>query len=187
VRLCHSLSVNSSLTEICLANNKIGDTAATTMGTALKENSTLATLDLACCGISGNGCAALFNSLCRAARTISLSELSLSHNMIHVKCAEALGTMLTVVTSLTKLNIMGCVGEKGCAAVCKGIANNSSLRELDLRGFRRNLQEGIHDVAKDAIVTVVVSNTCIIKILNNFGLEERPVHEHRKRPCSMRA
>jgi len=63
-------------------------------------------------------------------------------------------------------------------AVCDGIANNPSLRELDLQGVNRNLKEGIQDQAKEAIAKVLAPNTCSIriKILNEFGLEQGPTH-----------
>jgi len=177
VGLIRSLSANSSLTEICLAFNvMIGDEGATAMGLALKTNSTLMRLDLGRCGMSSIGCAVLCDGLCEAAGTVSLSELSFSYNPIKDKGAEAVRRMLTVVTSLTKLHLAGCVGEKGCEAVCQGIANSPSLRELDLQGVGRNSHEGIPDQAKDAIAKVLASNTRSIKILNDFGLEQGPAH-----------
>ena len=177
VGLIQSLGANSSLTEICLAFNvMIGDEGATAMGVALKTNSTMVRLDLGRCGMSGIGCAALCDGLCEAAGTVSLLELSLSYNPIKDKGAEAVRRMLTAVTSLTKLHLAGCVGEKGCEAVCQGIANSPSLRELDLQGVERNSHEGIQDRAKDAIAKVLASNTRSIKILNDFGLEQGPAH-----------
>jgi len=82
--------------------------------------------------------------------------------------------MLTAVTSLTKLCLTSCVEGTGCVAVCEGIANSSSLRELDL--LHRNLKEGIHNQANDAIAKALAPNTCSnrIKILNEFGLEQGP-------------
>jgi len=154
------------------------DEGATAIGTILKTNRTLVTLDFECFAISFKGCAALCDSLCEAALTVSLSDLSLSQNTLHVTArgAEAVQKILTAVTSLTKLHLKGCVREKGCKAVCEGIVNNSTLRELDLRGVLPNPKHEIQDQAKDAIVKALASNTCIVKILNDCGLERGPAH-----------
>jgi len=179
----------TSVAETCLAENTMGDKGAMAMGTALKTNRTLKTLDLARCGISGNGCAALCDSLCEAAHTVALSELSLD-NGVAFRCpgsfsektntlngAQAVRRMLTAVTSLTNLRLKNFLdGETACANLCEGIANNSSLRELDLRGVHLNNKEGIQDEAKDAIIKALASNTSGIKIFNDFGLQRGPAH-----------
>jgi len=205
VLLSQGLAINSSLIGICLADNMardktsvadtslaentIGDKGAMAMGTALKTNCTLKTLDLARCGISSNGCAALCDSLFEAAHTIALSELSLD-NEVAVRCpdsfpektntlhgAQAVRRMLTAVTSLTNLRLKNYLdGETACATLCKGIANNSTLRVLDLRGVYLNTKEGIQDEAKDGIIKAVASNASGIKIFNDFGLQRGPAH-----------
>jgi len=71
--LSHSLNDNVMRTEIYLAYNYISNKGATAIGTALKANTSLATLDLDNFGMSDNRCAALFDILCKAALTVLLS------------------------------------------------------------------------------------------------------------------
>ena len=85
--LGQGLSMNSSLTEIRLSANQIGDEGATAMGTALITNHTLTTLNLGDCQIGSAGCVVLGEGL---GVNSSLTEICLAPTTLETRAPQPL-------------------------------------------------------------------------------------------------
>ncbi|KAG0025896.1 hypothetical protein BGZ82_009786 [Podila clonocystis] len=92
--LSEALKTNTTLTNLDLWGNSIGDNGAQSLAEALKNNSTLTTLDLWRNSIGDNGALALAELL---ERNSSLTTLSLGYNSIGPKGAQELYQLETLV------------------------------------------------------------------------------------------
>ncbi|CAH3103680.1 unnamed protein product, partial [Porites lobata] len=132
VTLSKALSVNSSLTNLDLSYNSIGDSGAASLSQALAVNSSLTNLDLTGNDIGCSGAAPLSQAL---AVNSSLTNLDLHGNSIGYSGAASLSQALAVNSSLTNLNLSGNrIGDSGAASLSQALAVNSSLTNLDLHG-----------------------------------------------------
>ena len=130
VSLSKALSVNSSLTNLDLSDNTVGDSGAVSLSQALAVNSSLTNLDLTRNSIRDFGAASLSQAL---SVNSSLTNLDLSGNDIGYAGAASLSQALAVNSSLTHLNLRGnCIGFSGAASLSQSLAVNSSLTNLYL-------------------------------------------------------
>ena len=128
--LSQALTVNSSLTNLNLSHNSIGDTGAASLSQALTVNSSLTNLDLGSNSIGHTGAASLSQAL---TVNSSLTNLDLSWNSIGHTGAASLSQALTVNSSLTNLDLSkNCIGLTGAAFLSRALSVNSSLTNLDL-------------------------------------------------------
>ncbi|XP_053540755.1 uncharacterized protein LOC108272815 isoform X26 [Ictalurus punctatus] len=117
-----------------LTGNKLGDSGVKRVS-ALLENPQckVKNLRLECCGVSGEGCAALASAL--RSNPSHLRELNLSDNKLGDSGVKSLSAVLE--NPLCKLEILGLykcgISDEGCAALTSALRSNPShLRELDL-------------------------------------------------------
>ena len=130
VSLFKVLSVNSSLTDLNLSRNSIGDSGAASLSQALAVNSSLTNLNLMDNDIHPSGAASLSQAL---AVNSSLTNLNLMDNGIGPSGAASLSQALAVNSSLTNLSLRGTfIGDSGAACLSQNLAVNSSLTNLDL-------------------------------------------------------
>ena len=128
--LSQALAVNSSLTNLDLSANSIGDSGAASLSQALAVNSSLTNLNLMDNGIGPSGAASLSQAL---AVNSSLTNLSLTFNGISDSEVAPLSQALAVNSSLTNLNLSdNDIGDSGAASLSQALAVNSSLTNLDL-------------------------------------------------------
>ena len=128
--LSQALAANSSLTNLSLWNNKIGDSGATSLSQALAANSFLTKLELGCNEIGPSGAASFFQAL---AANSSLTNLHLECNMIGDSGAASLSQALAANSSLTNLSLWSSeIGDSGAASLSQALAANSSLTNLSL-------------------------------------------------------
>ena len=130
--LSQALVVNTSLTNLCLCGNSIGDSGAASLSQALSVNPSLTNLDLSWNSIGDSGAASLSQAL---AANSSLTNLDLSENSFGESGSAFLSQALAVNSSLTKLDLrrMNSIGDSGAASLSQALAVNSSLTNLDLR------------------------------------------------------
>ena len=100
--LAEALKVNSTLTELNLRANRIGDQVATGLAEALKENSTLTKLNLCFNDIGHQGATGLAKALKVNSK---LAELNLDGNDIGDQSATGLAEALKVNSTLTDLRL----------------------------------------------------------------------------------
>jgi hypothetical protein len=148
--IVEALKVNSSLLELGLGFNQIGESCAAaiaassilqeldlrgTLGAAaiaeaLKMSSSRQKLDLGCSSIGDSGAAAIANAL--KVNSILL-ELDLGGGRIGAVGATAIAEALKVNASLQKLDLdFNKVGDSGAAAFAEALKVNSCLQELGL-------------------------------------------------------
>ncbi|XP_076836609.1 NACHT, LRR and PYD domains-containing protein 12-like [Brachyhypopomus gauderio] len=136
--LCSALRSNPSshLRELNLNYNKLGDSGVKQLSALLEDpHCTLEKLDLSCCSITEEGCAALCSAL-RSNYASHLRELNLNYNKPGDSGMNQLSTLLEDPhCTLEKLHLSDCsIREEGCAALCSALKSNTSsqLRELKL-------------------------------------------------------
>ena len=130
VSLSQALAVNSSLTNLDVSRNSIGNSGAASLSQALVVNTSLTNLDLSWNSIGDS--ASLSQAL---AANSSLTNLDLSENSFGESGSAFLSQALAVNSSLTKLDLrrMNSIGDSGAASLSQALAVNSSLTNLDLR------------------------------------------------------
>ena len=122
----------TSLTQLDLSYNSIGDVFAASLSEALTANSSLTNLDLSYNSIGAVGAASLFQAL---TANSSLTNLNLSDNSIGDDGAASLSQALTANSSLTNLNLSyNSIGADGAASLLQALTANSSLTNLNLSG-----------------------------------------------------
>lgn len=131
--LAKSLCKNTSLSQLCLKKNPIGDKGAVELSKALEDNLTLNVLDLDMCMISSTGGIALATMLRRNA---ALNELILSHNNIGDESAEQFSLALRHNGTCHTLWLHGdhTISKVGISSLCESIQHNHSMKKLWLPG-----------------------------------------------------
>ena len=120
----------TSLTQLVLTGNSIGDAFAASLSEALTANSSLTNLNLSYNSIGAVGAASLFQAL---TANSSLTNLDLSGNSIGAVGAASLSQALTANSSLTDLDLCdNSIGDDGAASLLQALKANSSLTNLNL-------------------------------------------------------
>ena len=124
------LAVNTTLTDLDLSWNGIGDNGARSLSEALQVNTTLTDLDLSGNGIGASGAGFLSKALLMNA---TLSDLDLSGNGIGDSGADSLSEALTVNATLTHLNLsLNEIDASGVGSLSKALKENTKLTDLNL-------------------------------------------------------
>ena len=129
--LCKLLtSSHSTLEDLNIAHNTIGEEGVTAVAKMLVENKSLTVLRLFGCHISGQGASELAAALCKNS---TLKYLYLDDNPIGVEGASSMSDMLQHNTSLEHLWLCDdSVGEEGVRQLINSLKHNQTLRELRL-------------------------------------------------------
>ncbi|KFH68943.1 hypothetical protein, variant [Podila verticillata NRRL 6337] len=129
-RLAEALKNNSTLTTLDLRGNSIGDNGAQALSETLKTNSTLTTLDLRGNSIGDNGAQALSKTL---KTNSTLTILDLQENSIGDSGAQALAEALKINSTLSTLHFKrNSIGDNGAQALSEALKTNSTLTTLNL-------------------------------------------------------
>ncbi|KAF9949481.1 hypothetical protein BGZ72_008762 [Mortierella alpina] len=212
--LAEALKTNSTLTTLELSYTDIGDDGAQALAEALKVNSTLTTLGLSATHIGSDGFQMLAEALktnsglvtlnlglvslfftppCTGAAqawaealkvNVTLSELTLTCNLLEDNGIHALAQALTINTSLTRLNLIdsslndngaqvlaevlkaestlamlglkkNSIGPQGAQALAEALKTNLTLVSLDLES------NGIRSSGAQALAEALKSNTAL--------------------------
>ena len=129
--LCELLnSLNTTLKDLSLAFNTIGEEGVTAVAKMLVENKSLTWLWLFGCHISGQGASKLAAALCKNS---TLKCLYMQYNPIGVEGASSMSDMLQHNTSLEELTLRdGSIGEEGVHQLINSLKHNQTLRGLRL-------------------------------------------------------
>ena len=154
----------TSLTQLDLRGNSIGDAFAASLSKALTANSSLTDLDLSYNSIGDDGAASLSEAL---TANSSLTDLNLSGNSIGAVGAASLSQALTANSSLTNLNLSrNFIGDDGVLSLSQALTANSSLTNLDLR------LNGIGAVGAASLLQALTANSSLTNLdlrLNSIG------------------
>eukprot|EP00798_Chlamydomonas_sp_ICE-L_P005911 gene5911-33483_t len=117
------------LTHVNLANNSLGNKAATRLGNMLSENSTLAFLDLSWNLIKAEGAQGLQEGL---EVNTGLTSLNLSWNGLENEGGVFMGLAIKANQSLKLLDLSHTrISSRGCLTIAEGLRENTTL-ELNL-------------------------------------------------------
>ncbi|XP_036447895.1 NACHT, LRR and PYD domains-containing protein 12-like [Colossoma macropomum] len=135
--LVKALKSNSSsqLRELNLSYNEPGDSGVKEISNLIEDpNCKLEMLQLEWCGITGEGCAALFKAL-KSNPSSHLRELNLNYNKLGDAVVKQISDLLKDPhCKLEKLDMYDCsITGEACAALFKALKSNpSQLRDLNL-------------------------------------------------------
>ncbi|XP_065900976.1 leucine-rich repeat-containing protein 74B-like [Dysidea avara] len=119
---------NTSLEELDMSQNAIGQDGATAIAQAITNNKTLKQLNISICEITAIGATAIANSLLH---NTSLEELHMSCNAIGEDGATAIAQAITNNKTLKQLNISKCeITATGATAIANSLLHNTSLEVL---------------------------------------------------------
>ena len=125
-----ALTLNTTLTQLSVADNRIGDAGAIALAEALTVNAMLTKLDVSSNHIGDAGASALAEALTSNA---TLTKLDVSSNHIGKAGAGALAEALTSNATLTKPDVSSSqIGNSGASALAEALKVNATLMELDL-------------------------------------------------------
>jgi len=155
VALAHVLKYNTTVTELNLSGNDIGDAGAGRLAGELQSIPTLKVLKLIRNGIGDAGVTGLAGAL-KFNRT--LTELSFSDNCIGVAGAEGVADLLKSNKALTELDLsFNEIGDEGAAALADGLKSNTTLLVLYLSA--NGITNGVTGLADG-----LKSNTALSKL-----------------------
>ncbi|KAF9276164.1 hypothetical protein BGZ68_010214 [Mortierella alpina] len=130
LELCKSLKNNSTLRELHLAGNSIGDSGARAISEALKTNSTLIILDLVGNSIKDDGARALSEAL---KINLTLTSLDLRSNLIGYDGFLILFEVARTNPTMTTLDLRGnLIVDNSALAFSDALRTNSTMLTLDL-------------------------------------------------------
>ncbi|EGD72111.1 hypothetical protein PTSG_11549 [Salpingoeca rosetta] len=189
--LCNALLDNDTLAELSLSNNRLGNAAAVQLGRMLANNTGLSTLDLSWNCIQDAGIRAIAQSLeanvsltklnlqgngiynagaaalaLAIKNNTTLTSLDLSHNNIRDEGAELLASALKSAPGLEHISLaLNPISAKGLKAVLYAIAENSTIRSLDIGGLEmdeecRQILNTIQS-ARELSTTTAVPSTAV--------------------------
>jgi len=132
--LAHAVLHNSALLTLGLRGCQIADLGASALATALGSNSTLTSIDLYANSVGDKGVSELCSHL-KMNEKSALSSLELDGNSFRTAGCDSLAGLLRTSTSLTTLALSSrSVGNEGLAALAEALAHDGALTTLVLRG-----------------------------------------------------
>ena len=161
--MAEAFKVNSTITEVNLDDNNIGDTGATALAEALKGNSTFKYLYLGKNNIGDRGAIALAEAL-KVNSTIT--NVNLYDNNIGATGARALAEALNVNSTITAISLNdNNIGDTGARALAEALNVNSTITDVSLGN------NNIGDIGATALAESLKVNLTIIYIeLNNNNI-----------------
>ena len=126
-----AIACSKFLTRLSLLSTKLSSPEVEMLSVALSMNSSIEVLELGKCSIDGEGAVLLALEL---EKNKVISHLDLRFNIIDPNGAAALGSMLTVNTSLKSLILIGneLMGTDGALRLISALEQNEALRKLFL-------------------------------------------------------
>ena len=160
---CEALAVNTTLTNLNLRENNIGDSGAASLSDAIKVNTGLTNLGLSWSNIGDSSAASLSDAI---KVNTALTNLDLSWNIIGASGAASLSDAIKVNTVLTNLNLSwNNIGDSGAASLSDAIKVNTALTNLNLIG------NNIGDSGAASLSDAIKVNTA----LTNLNLSENNI------------
>jgi hypothetical protein len=146
-----ALRGNSTLTEVELSGNAMGNTGARALSDALRVNSSVKRLDINKNGLTADGGRAL-GELLASPMCTGLQELNVGFNSLNDEGAAHIFDALRLNTTLTSIDLrctnIVSIGSK----LANGLAHNNTLTSLGLA------QNGINDQQVETLATTIGQN-----------------------------
>jgi len=129
IQLAEALHKNSSLQELILARNNIGEQGLAALCTALVR---LQILSLSDCGLSGTNCGTMLSTLLSTSSALKLLRLE-DNTALDAEFMNALSPGLALASSLQELHVRGCpLRSEGITTLFKNLP--ASVTHLDISG-----------------------------------------------------
>ena len=162
--LAEAVKVNTTLTQLVLSSNNIGDAGAASLAEAMKVNTTLTQLDLQHNNIGAAGAASLAEAM---KVNTTLTQLVLWKNNIGDAGAASLAEAMKVNTTLTQLDLWeNNIGDAGAASLAEAMKVNTTLTQLRL------WEKNIGDAGAASLAEAMKVNTTLTQLVlweNNIG------------------
>ncbi|KAL0239727.1 hypothetical protein GEMRC1_009835 [Eukaryota sp. GEM-RC1] len=130
--LAEVLKVNNTITSVDLGGNRIGDEGARALAEVLKVNNTITSVYLGANSISAEGVRALVEML---KVNTSVTGVNLGGNSIRAEGARVLAEVLKVNTSVTSIDLrVNSVGDEGARALAEMLKVNTTVTSVNLGG-----------------------------------------------------
>ncbi|KAL0242426.1 hypothetical protein GEMRC1_004989 [Eukaryota sp. GEM-RC1] len=125
-----ALKTNTTVTNVNLIYNSIGDEGVRALAEALKVNTTVTSVVLRDNSIGDEGAKALAEAL---KVNVTVTSVDLQDNSIGDEGAEALAEALKVNTTVTSVNLCdNCIGDEGARALAEALTVNTSVTSVNL-------------------------------------------------------
>ena len=156
-----AIKVTTTLTQLNLSNDNIGDAGAASLAEAMKVNTTLTHLNLESNNIGDAGAASLAGAV---KVNTKLTQLDLQSNNIGVAGAASLAEAMKVNTTLTQLNLESInIGVAGAASLAEAMKVNKTLTQLNLES------NDIGDAGAASLAEAMKVNTAVTQLLLNYN------------------
>ena len=173
-----------TMTELDLRGKGLRGPAAMLISYLIPANGTLTRVDIRRNNIAGDGAKQLsaavlgnlkiemFNEIpIKEMRANSLTELDLTGKDVGVEGVMVVAGLIRIMGGLTKLLLAhNMLGEEGTKAICEALEQNTSLKELDIRGSNIGGSAGAKQVAKMVGVNGALTSVDLsINHLTDYG------------------
>ena len=164
ITLAETIKYNSTVTQLDLSANGLGDGECTALAEAIKHNSTITQLDLSVNELGTGDCTALAEAI---KHNSTITQLDLSLNNLGDGGSIALSEAIKLNSAITQLDLYdNNLDAADCTALAEGIKHNSTITQLNLGGNR------VADGDCTALAEALKHNTTITQLdlsSNKFG------------------
>ena len=130
ITLAETIKYNSTVTQLDLSANGLGDGECTALAEAIKHNSTITQLDLSLNNLGDGGSIALSEAI---KLNSAITQLDLYDNNLDAADCTALAEGIKHNSTITQLNLGGNrVADGDCTALAEALKHNTTITQLDL-------------------------------------------------------
>ena len=164
ITLAETIKYNSTVTQLDLSANGLGDGECTALAEAIKHNSTITQLDLSENDLCVGSCTALAEAI---KHNSTITQLDLSRNGLGTGDCTTLAKAIKHNSTITQLDLSkNKLGTGNCSALAEAIKHNSTITQLDMS--RNKLGTG----DSTALAEAIKQNSTITQLdlsSNEFG------------------
>ena len=164
ITLAETIKYNSTVTQLDLSANGLGDGECTALAEAIKHNSTITQLDLSGNGLGTGDCTALAEAI---KHNSTITQLDLRYNELGTGDCTALAEAIKHNSAITQLDLSeNELGTGDCSALAEAIKHNSTITQLDMSRNKLGTGDGT------ALAEAIKQNSTITQLdlsSNEFG------------------
>ena len=164
ITLAETIKYNSTVTELDLSANGLGDGECTALAEAIKHNSTITQMDLSANDLCIGSCTALAEAI---KHNSTITQLDLSRNGLGTGDCTTLAKAIKHNSTITQLDLSeNKLGTGNYSALAEAIKHNSTITQLDMSRNKLGTGDGT------ALAEAIKQNSTITQLdlsSNEFG------------------